>query len=69
MDEALASKLIAAAFALDEQLGVLDNVISAVQDEQERSLLARKLGDIIGAVNDGFIVPITKSYPHLNPEI
>ena len=68
MNEELASRLLAAALALDQCFGDLDKVISAVPDEIERRALAKSFGDIVGAVNDAFIRPTVKRYPNLSPE-
>lgn len=68
MDEATAARVIASAKSLDAALGDLDTAISAIPDEAERRAFAQRLGDLLGAVNDGFIRPLVRKFPHLDPD-
>lgn len=65
MDRKIAERLIASAIALDAPLGEIDSVISDIADEAERKALARSLGNIVGAVYEAFIAPVSREYPDL----
>jgi len=68
MTEDIASEVIKAAFALDRAFGELDIAVSRIPDESERAKFARSLGDLVGRVNDDFVRPIARQYPHLDTE-
>ena len=68
LERPAAEELLQIALSLDGPFGEMDRVISMVSDEQERRALAQSLGAIIGGVNDGFIRPIVRQYPDLDPE-
>lgn len=68
MDRTIASRILAGALALDKAYGDLDTAVSGIPDETERQVYAKRLGEIIGKVNDTFIRPIVRQYPDLDPE-
>jgi hypothetical protein len=69
MDRAAAERLMSAALALDTPLGELDSAVWEIADEHERTAFVRALGDIFRLLNEGFIIPIGRTYPDLAPEI
>lgn len=68
MEKSTASEIIRAAVALDEMLGRLDDMVSTIPDMNERNAFAKKLGDIIGLINDSLIRPLAKEFPELDPD-
>jgi hypothetical protein len=68
MKEADAARVIASAKGLDRALGDLDNAIRNIPDDAERRVFAKRLGDIVGAINDDFIRPLASQFPHLDPD-
>ena len=67
MEKVLAKRLLDAALNLDKALGVLDAVISEIPDESERRSFAKTLGTIMLDVNEGFVRPVAKRHPDLDP--
>ncbi|WP_179102087.1 hypothetical protein [Sphingopyxis sp. KK2] len=54
--------------ALDVQLGDVDRVVSEIADEHERAAYVDALGNVFRLLNEGFIRPIARNYPDLEPE-
>ena len=67
MERAFAAQLMAAVLALDTGLGAIDHLISDVDDEGERRLLARRLGNVFLALDEELIRPIAREFPDLDP--
>ncbi len=68
MDRTVAERLISAVLALDVQLGDVDRVVSEIADEHERAAYVDALGNVFRLLNEGFIRPIARNYPDLEPE-
>jgi hypothetical protein len=68
LEKSTAAEIVRAAVALDEMLGRLDGIVSAIPDMNERKAFATKLGNIIGLINDSLIRPIAKEFPELDPD-
>lgn len=68
MERNLASRILSGALALDKALGDLDIIIAEIPNQKEKQEYARRLGEIIGQVNDSLIRPIARQYPDLHPE-
>jgi hypothetical protein len=68
LEKSTASEIVKSAAALDEMLGRLDAIVSTIPDANERKEFAKKLGDIIGIVNDSLIRPLVREFPDLDPD-
>ena len=68
MEKSVAEKLLRAALALVAQFGAIDIAVSQIPDEAERKGFATALGDLIRGVNDGFIRPLVRQFPNLDPD-
>jgi len=67
VNEEIARRIVEAAVSLDKELGKIDTAIGKISDGQERKEFAKRLGDLIGHVNDWFIRPLVRKYPSLEP--
>lgn len=65
MNRPTAERLMSATLALDPLLNEIDQIISNVPDETERSALAATLGNVFGELYLGFARPIEHRFPDL----
>lgn len=68
MDYEIAKNIYERALALDLPLGEIDTVVSAIEDEDLRSQLAKALGNVVGAVYKELMYPLEQEYPVLITE-
>jgi len=68
IEKQAAQAILALAYALDQDLGRMDTVISHIADEATRERYSKALGDLIGAIARDFISPITREYPELDKD-
>ena len=64
MTEEIARQLLMTSIALDAQFGQMDAIVSSL-GEDSRSHYAKALGELVGALNADFIMPIVKAFPNL----
>lgn len=65
MDESNAETLLKECLELYKTLGRMDEVISKLEDEGEKIVYVKSLGDLIGSVTFEFIRPLTEKFPSL----
>ena len=53
---------------MDEAIGRLDGIVSTIPDAGERKEFAKKLGDIIGLIDDLLIRSLVRQFPDLDPD-
>jgi hypothetical protein len=64
----MATRLLAAAVALDEPLGALDGVISELEEGDEKNECRHALGDVMGIITRHFVFRVYRQYPELDPD-
>ncbi|MBV8188280.1 MAG: hypothetical protein JOY64_00195 [Alphaproteobacteria bacterium] len=64
----IATRLVAAALALDGPLGALDGIISELPEGEEKDECRGALADVIGIVARHLIFRVYRQYPELDPD-
>ena len=68
MTKSEASKLVRAAMGLSEHLNEIDAQLRSIGDEDERRRLLKVLGAIMLDLDAGFIRPLVRQHPDLDPD-
>ena len=65
--KAEAQSILNATLLLNEAIGKIDSIITAMSDENEKKDWVQKLGGLIGYIVNEVQEPIVREYPELNP--
>jgi hypothetical protein len=68
MNKDVAKRILDAALALDVPIGVLDTLITQLEDGKEKEECLRALGNVIGIITKDFVFRIVRQYPELDPD-
>ena len=68
MQRNLAEKLINESMRIGDHLNTISEVVSQIDDMEERRKFARPLGELMGLIYTELMLPIIKDYPDLDPD-
>jgi hypothetical protein len=67
VDFATANQIYQLAISMDKPLGLIDNFVSDMTEE-EKQVWIKRLGEVIRVINDQIIDPILRQYPSLDQD-
>ncbi len=68
MEKALANKVIQAALSIGEHLNRLADLSFRISNEAEQREFRKSLGEAMGILYTGIMMPIIKEHPDLDPD-
>ena len=69
MEKVVAKSLISLAVSMDANITSMFSEVEKITDEAQRAKFKRTVGDIMGFIARGIIVPIVAEHPDLDPDI
>ena len=68
MKKNIAKLIMEILLSLDKPLNTVTELTDQIEDEKERKILRKGIGEIGGIIYTDLMIPIIRQYPELDPE-